>query len=189
MTNTEIKQIIQQGEGLKVEFKEAGNSVPVSFYETVVSFSNTDGGTVLLGVHDNGTVLGIEPGSVTKLKKDIISTLNSRDCVNPSLYLQPFTVTTPEGEIMVIQVPASSQVHDHAGRIYMREFEADIDITENQQRVGDMYLRKRNFFSEAQIIPHLTVNDLDSSLFEKARQLIRNPGAIIPGYWLAMNKC
>lgn len=174
MTLDDIRNIIQQGEGLKIEFKEATNSVPQSFYETVVSFSNTDGGTVLLGVDDNGKVLGIDPTAKTKLQKDIVSTLNTRDCINPPLYLQPFTVTHPDGEIMVIQVPASSQVHDHAERIYIREFESDIDVTENQQKVSDLYLRKRNFFSEAQIYPHLTMNDLDSQLFEKARQLIRN---------------
>lgn len=174
MTLDDIKNIIQQGEGLKIEFKEAKDSVPHSFYETVASFSNTDGGTILLGVEDNGTVVGIDPAAKSKLQKDLVTALNSRDCINPPLYVQPFIVLHPDGEIMVIQVPASSQVHDHAGRIYSREFESDIDITDNQQKVSELYLRKRNFFSESQIIPHLTINDLDTGLFEKARQLIRN---------------
>jgi len=174
MDLNEVENIIRQGEGLKIEFKEAGDSVPKSFYETIVGFSNADGGTVLLGVNDNGEVLGIKPGAAVKLQKDIITSLNSRDCINPPLYIQPYTVVHPKGEIMVIQIPASSQVHDHAGRIYSREFESDLDVTENHQKVSDLYLRKRNFFTESQIIPYLTIDDLDLTLFDKVRQLIRN---------------
>ena len=174
MNTQEIENMIRKGEGLKIEFKEAGDTVPKSFYETVASFSNTDGGTILLGVNDSGTVLGIQQGAAVKLQKDIITALNSRDCINPPLYIQPYTIKHPAGEIMVIQIPSSSQVHDHSGRIYSREFESDLDVTENHQKVSDLYLRKRNFFTESQIIPHLTMDDLDNRLFDKVRQLIRN---------------
>ncbi len=87
---------------------------------------------------------------------------------------------------MVIQIPASSQLHNHKGIVYSREFESDIDITHNQQKVSDIYLRKRNFFTEAQILPHLTMDDLDPHLFEKARQIIRNNKSDHP--WLLVNE-
>lgn len=174
MQLTDILYLIERGEGLKTEFKEAKNAVPKSFYETVVSFSNTDGGTILFGVKDNGDVEGIDITEKVKLQKDIITALNSRDCINPPLYIQPYTVIHPKGEIMVIQIPASSQVHDYSGRIYSREFESDLDVTDNHQKVSELYFRKRNFFSESQIIPHLSITDLDNELFDKARTLIRN---------------
>ena len=60
MDTTQLQKLIQQGEGLRIEFKEAINTVPTSFYETVVSFANTDGGTILLGVDDNQRVIGID---------------------------------------------------------------------------------------------------------------------------------
>jgi len=122
MTLDDVQYIIQQGEGLKIEFKEAKDAVPKSFYESVVSFSNTDGGTILLGVSDTSKVLGIDSSARVKLQKDIVTALNTRDCINPPLYIQPYFVRHPHGEIMVIQIPASSQVHDHAGRIYSREY-------------------------------------------------------------------
>ena len=49
----------------------------------------------------------------------------------------------PEGEILVCQIVASSQVHQYKELIYIREHDADIDITDNQQKIGDLYLRKR----------------------------------------------
>lgn len=181
----QVQQIINQGEGLRIEFKEATDSVPGSFYETVVSFSNTDGGVILLGVADNKTVTGINRAITIKLQKDIVTALNTRECINPPVYVQPFTVEHPDGLIMVIQVPSSSQVHDHSGRIYSREFEADLDITDDQQKVSDIYLRKRNFFTESIIYPHLTMEHLDKSLFEKARQIIRNNRSDHP--WLLVS--
>src|ERR1035437_1958177 len=170
----QLQQIINQGEGQRIEFKEATDSLPSSFYETVVSFSNTAGGTLLLGVADNLLVKGIDADSTVKLQKDIVTALNSRDCINPPVYVQPFTINHPDGQIMVIQIPASSQIHDHAGIIYIRDFESDLDITQNQQKVSDIYLRKRNFFTEAQIYPFLKMEHLDIALFEKTRQIIRN---------------
>lgn len=174
MTEEQLNQLIAQGEGLKIEFKEARDSVPRSFYETVVSFSNTDGGTILLGVDDDRNVLGIDPNAEIKLQKDIITALNTRECINPPLFVQPFTVRHADGLVMVVQIQSSSQIHDHAGKIYSREFESDLDITQNQQKVSDLYLRKRNFFSEAQIYPYLRFEDFDERLFERARQLISN---------------
>lgn len=174
MNLTDVITLIKKGEGLKLEFKEAKGSVPASFYETVVAFANTDGGTVLFGIDDDGEVTGVQPDLSLKIQKDIVTALNSRDCIDPPMHIQPYSVNHPLGEIIVIQIPVSSLVHDHAGRIYIRRYESDIDITGNQQLVGDLYLRKRNFFTEAEIIPHLTMNDLDLALFDKARQLIRN---------------
>ncbi len=71
MDVNQLIYIIKQGEGIRTEFKEATDSVPGSFYETAVSFSNTDGGTVLLGVDDNAVVKGINPASTFKINKDL----------------------------------------------------------------------------------------------------------------------
>jgi len=174
MTEEQLNQIIEKGEGLKVEFKEAKDSVPKAMYESVVSFSNTDGGTILLGVDDDGIVTGVDRASSLQMQKDIVSTLNSRDCINPPLYVQPIEVEHSDGLVLAIQIQASSQLHDHAGKVYIREVESDIDITENQQKISDIYLRKRNFFSESQIYKGLRIEDFDEKLFEKARRLIGN---------------
>jgi ATP-dependent DNA helicase RecG len=48
MEREQVKQLVEQGEGLRIEFKEAKNSVPGSLFSTVAAFSNTDGGTILL---------------------------------------------------------------------------------------------------------------------------------------------
>ena len=95
MTVKEIDKIIAQGEGVSIEFKKAKDKVPASLYETVVSFANTRGGYILLGVDDDGAVLGIQPENKATFLKNIATALNSKDNVNPVLYLNPFIFCSP----------------------------------------------------------------------------------------------
>ena len=139
----------------------------------------------MLGVNDDGEFTGLSMEKCQKMSKDVVSTLNSIDCVSPVIYVQPFIISFPEGSVVVCQFPASSQVHQYKGDIFVREYEADIRITDNQQRVSDLYLRKRNFFTESTIYPYLGMSDLDEKLFDKARALIRGYRSDHP--WLTLS--
>ena len=56
--NSYIKSIIQSGEHQQLDFKfEISNSRKIA--KTLVAFSNTDGGTLLIGVKDNGNIAGV----------------------------------------------------------------------------------------------------------------------------------
>jgi ATP-dependent DNA helicase RecG len=55
MTNKELTILISKGEGLTVEFKSNFN---IDVIETLVAFSNTKGGMIVVGVSDKGTVTG-----------------------------------------------------------------------------------------------------------------------------------
>ena len=174
MTREEIDKIIAQEEGVSIEFKKAKEKVPVSLYEIVVSFANTRGGYILLGVDDDGSVLGIQPEDKASFLKNIASALNSKDNVNPVLYLNPSSMDYKGKSIIIIQVPASSQVHDHAGRIYIREYETDLYVTGNQHTISGLYLKKRTIYTEMHIYPGLKMSDMDETLFVKARNPIRS---------------
>ncbi|PHS35827.1 MAG: histidine kinase [Alkaliphilus sp.] len=76
MDNARIKQMIENGENLYVEFKKEINK---SFAEEVVSFLNTEGGTILIGVDDKGEVIGIN-----KNLEEIIMNI-CRDSVIPAI--------------------------------------------------------------------------------------------------------
>ncbi|CAG4998785.1 hypothetical protein DYBT9275_02079 [Dyadobacter sp. CECT 9275] len=63
-------QIIKQGEGLTVEFKRKIDS-SYKIAKTITSFANTSGGTLLVGIGDNGEILGVksELRELQKLEK------------------------------------------------------------------------------------------------------------------------
>ncbi len=56
MNKGEILHIIAKGESETVEFKKSYSRV---VGETLVSFANTSGGSVLIGVEDSGKIVGV----------------------------------------------------------------------------------------------------------------------------------
>lgn len=70
VTSDDILEIIRQGEGERVEFKSTmrknlhtgkfGKEIELAWLKAVVSFMNSKGGTLLIGVDDSGAVLGLE---------------------------------------------------------------------------------------------------------------------------------
>jgi ATP-dependent DNA helicase RecG len=181
MIQQELHKILSQGENIRIEFKEAQNGIPDSFYDTVVSFLNREGGVILLGVADNGTVLGLGEQNLMSLKQDIVTALNNPDVVNPPFPLAVNEVVHESGELLYIHVPISSFVHKHGTVVYDRENDSDFRITD-EARIAEMYARKRNVFTENQIFPHLKIEDLNSSLFDKVRSRVALSNANHP--WL-----
>ncbi len=59
LSTEQIKRLIAQGENSRIEFKSCTDVVSSSVYETVCSFLNKDGGQILLGIKDDGEVVGI----------------------------------------------------------------------------------------------------------------------------------
>ncbi|WP_018477904.1 AlbA family DNA-binding domain-containing protein [Pontibacter roseus] len=56
----DIQRLILQGENDQVDFKQRVTQ-PDKIARTLVSFANTRGGTILIGVKDNGRVCGVDP--------------------------------------------------------------------------------------------------------------------------------
>lgn len=51
MTKEDFLSLINQGENQQLEFENAADTLPKSVWETYSSFSNTNGGKIILGVH------------------------------------------------------------------------------------------------------------------------------------------
>ncbi|MDO4289074.1 MAG: putative DNA binding domain-containing protein [Eubacterium sp.] len=168
MTDLELLSLIHGGENLHVEFKKSTNKITKDVYDTVCSFSNRDGGMIFLGIEDNGNILGIDPEAVESIKKDFITSVNNSQKISPPLYLQPETFQFNDRIIIIIPVPSSTQVCRHRGRIFDRNHEADIDITDNSNMVYQLYARKNgNYFVNK--VTSFQLEDLRPDLLERVR--------------------
>ena len=54
-----LKRLVAEGEGQNLEFKRKA-SFPEKIVREMIAFANTSGGTVLIGVDDNGTIAGLK---------------------------------------------------------------------------------------------------------------------------------
>ncbi len=147
----DLKTLIKQGEGISVEFKECRRTLNRDVYKTVCAFLNRHGGTLMLGVADAGEVTGVDPDSMEQIKKDFVTTINNPQKINPSCYLSVDEVQIDWKTVLHIFVPESSQVHRCNGRIFDRNEDVDLDITDHTQLVADLYHRKQTTYSENKI--------------------------------------
>ena len=90
MTPNDLNILIQEGEGTTLEFKENFSS---SFARELVALANTIGGKILLGVRDDGTVIGVHDSNALRARIQDIA----RNCDPPVKVL-----TEPVGGVLAV---------------------------------------------------------------------------------------
>ena len=103
MTHDDVKRLAAMGEGQHLEFK---NRVPrpERIAREVIALANTDGGKVLVGVDDDGTVLGVKDA-----EEEFYALQTAlADRITPSIDLgfEPVRISRKR-EVLVVHVPAS----------------------------------------------------------------------------------
>lgn len=185
MLESRITAIIKQGEGLRLEFKECKTALNKNVYETVCAFLNRSGGELLLGVSDYGEITGIDPKYVNQIKNDFTTNVNNPQKINPSFYLSMEEIIIDGKTILYIYIPESSQVHRCNGKIYDRNEDGDFNITDNNDLVYTLFLRKQTSYSENRIYPYVNIDDLNKDIIARVRKLA---GIQKPGHpWLEMD--
>jgi predicted HTH transcriptional regulator len=103
MTHDDVRRLAAMGEGAHLEFK---NRVPrpERIAREVIALANTDGGKVLVGVDDDGTVLGLKDAA-----EEFFALQEAlRERIAPDVELGFETVRiSRKREVLVVHVPAS----------------------------------------------------------------------------------
>ena len=93
-----LKELINNGESKRVEFKE---QLPKneSIVKTIISFSNTSGGKLIIGVTDNREIVGVSEDNIFELQDRITSLIFDRCYPNilPEIYTQNI-----EGKLLLV---------------------------------------------------------------------------------------
>ena len=179
-----LENILKVGETTCIEFKRAGDGAKNDTFETVCSFLNRLGGDILLGVADDGEVIGIPENSVEQIIRNIINVTNDSNLLNPSFYVCPEAIRYQDKTIIHIHVPQSSEVHRFKGVCYDRAHEADVKVTGTEQ-IAQMYIRKQGIFTERRVYPYVKKEDLRLDLLPKIRNLAASRNPEHP--WLSMS--
>ena len=171
MTNTQLEQIIQQGEGTTIEFKSCTSELSSTVFETVCAFLNHYGGHLILGVKNSGEVVGVKNNCIESITKNFINIVNNSEQLNPTSFFSPEVFEIKGKKVIYIYVPESSEVHRFRGNVFERIGDSDNNITKRHNLIDNIYLRKRKMFTENEVLPFLAMEDLDDATFEKTRRL------------------
>ena len=179
-----VTKLLRKKEDIRLEFKESKNTLPKNLFESICAMLNRDGGDILLGVADNGVVVGIAPEAEEALVKDIVNLSNNPEKIDPPFILFPIKQQIEGKHILHIQIPSSSQLHKTADVVFDRSNDGDFRVS-NPAQIADLYNKKRTHFTENTLYPFLKFSDFKAELFPKIRNLIRSNNPNHP--WLALS--
>lgn len=174
MTTELMRQLLSKDEKITIEYKECQNGIYDDVYETVCSFSNRYGGYIIMGVKDNGIPIGLNRNMIKDMKKNFVNQLNNPDKMSPTLYLSIEEFEYDGMTLLWVYVPPTSTVEKCANRIYDRNEDGDMDITDSPIQLQNMYNRKSNTYVEHKIFPYVSLDDLRLDLMNKVRNLAKS---------------
>lgn len=156
-----IKELIKEGESDKLEFKEVMRLDSIA--KTICSFLNTNGGRLLVGVKDDGTIIGV---NVTEKMEDSINTFLRTKIVPET----PFSIIIEEIEekkiIMVKVGEGSKKPYVFDGSIYYRTGSNTSKASSSQITNLIKNINNDEILWERQIALGVELIDLDNDLIQ-----------------------
>jgi ATP-dependent DNA helicase RecG len=174
MEKNYLMSIMNRGEGISVEFKSSRSKLNKDVFESVCAFLNRHGGHLFLGIENDRTICGVDDDAVYPIINNFITTANNPQKLFPPFYLSPEIFEIDNKKIIYVYVPESSQVHKTAGKIFDRNDDGDLNVTENTSHIARLYLRKQTTYSENTIFPFATLEDLRSDLIARVKIRAKN---------------
>ena len=120
MLTSELLLLLDRGEGAKLEFKR-DDIRPETMAKEIVAFANMNGGTILLGVEDDGDVSGIQRKSLQAWLMDTVIGQHVHPFVLPDY--EEITIDKNRLAIVTIHQGAGKPYvlrHNHREDIYVR---------------------------------------------------------------------
>jgi len=154
LTPEEVRTLINQGEGQRLELKRSLAELKTGV-RAAAAMANTDGGHVLFGVRDDGAILGVQIGAQTRERVVQAITDNS----DPTLYPSVEYVDLDGKTVIVVTVPGSEdRPHLVRGRAYKRVGAADVQMSRTEY---ERLLRDRPGAEyDGQVIAQATEDDI-----------------------------
>ena len=120
MLQSEILELVKQGEGAKLEFKR-DDIRPENLAKQIVSFANMNGGRILLGVENDGTFSGVQRAGLQEWLMDCVI----GKYVHPRILPDYEEVAVDNKKIVVLTVPMGTAKpyclkHNDRQDIYVR---------------------------------------------------------------------
>ncbi len=158
-----------------LEFKSAKGGLPASLWETYSALANTDGGTILLGVENDGKVSGL--GDAGAMRKQFWDAVNNKGKVSINLLVDADVSEHHVGDkaVLSIHVPRADRRQrpvfigqNPLTGTYRRNFEGDYHCS--QQEVGRMLADRVDEPADAMILAGFGLADLDEASLQQYRQ-------------------
>jgi ATP-dependent DNA helicase RecG len=192
MEIAELMEIINKGEDSRHQFKVNFTNV-TSLAAEIVAFSNSSGGTILIGVNDTGEVVGLRKEDVGRLNQ-LISNAASQSVRPP---VNPYTenISHPNGIVMIVEIPEgiSKPYMDNTGAIWVKSGSDKRKVT-SREEIQRLFQSSGLIHGDAVPANGLTVDDIDYHYFalfieKEYEENLEDTGTPLPILLKNMNLC
>lgn len=107
MNYKDIDALLEEGEGFQLEFKRKVSS-PEKVARTLIAFANTKGGTMIFGIDDDKSIVGVDS---EKVEVEMIKTAGNYHCdppIEPRIEIVPY-----KGKDLIIVIVEESSQKPH----------------------------------------------------------------------------
>ena len=159
MTHTELLEIIRNGENSGVEFKR-DDVQNHDLAKELVAFANLEGGIVLLGVEDDGSISGT---TRPKLEEWVMTAC--RDKIRPGLipFYELAKDIEPGKDVAIVRVSRGFDVHtlwhNNKNAYFIRVGTQSREPT--PEELGRLFQQRGSFRAELRPVSGVTLGDLD----------------------------
>ena len=177
-----LKNLKQQHEGSEIEFKEAAEQLPKTFWDTYSSFANTAGGFILLGIKEKPRMKVTGVANPQKIIMDMCNSANNKMTVSRNLIENENIKTwTIDGKkVISIYIPELNPrrkplyCKNNPRYTYIRKNEGDYQASDEDLR---RLLRDASSNFDSELLDEYLLEDLnpESVLAFKNKMDVRNP--------------
>ncbi|HOV31909.1 MAG TPA: putative DNA binding domain-containing protein [Candidatus Hydrogenedens sp.] len=165
MNEIDILELIKQGEGHHLEFKREDENNP-DFAKTIAAFANTDGGKILIGVDDNGDIIGMSNPDKFMSRLDDIA---YNKC-NPPITILQEVCSIQNKEIIVVSIPKGIQrPYMTNGKFYIRSSNRVREAS--REEILRLFQRNESLFYDELPVARASLSDIE---FHKVYNFFEN---------------
>lgn len=174
MTEQELHLLLQQGEGYNIEFKQSIPSKATELAKELCAFANANGGILLVGVDDNGKILGV---NITNSKRSEIQ--QGINLLDPRLDIQVSELQVQNKTILCLECNDGPQKpYAVSGAIYIRNGPNSEKITSIEHMRKFFQQSDSVFFDTMPCIEFMYPDNFDSTIFKDFLQKANITGSI-----------
>ena len=162
---TELIEKIYLGEDATIEFKR---ELPrrSSLADEIAAFANARGGVILIGVDDNGEIIGINQQELDRAERIVVEIC--QDSIDPILLIFTEKLRIDDKNLLKVEVPRSLFVHKTTNGYFIRQGSSKREMpTDQLARLFQTRSQARIIAFDEQFVPNTGKETLKKYLYQR----------------------
>lgn len=162
---SELIEKIALGEDSTIAFKSQLSNRS-NLADEVTAFANAKGGVILIGVEDNGDIVGMENSQLNEDEKTVIEVC--QDSITPAVNIFTEKLRFADKNILKIEVPHSLFVHKSPNGYFIRQGSSKREMPPEQlARLMQSRSQARVINFDEQLVPNTDKDTLQKELYRR----------------------